>query len=241
MGTRQESPHGEQQGGAVSRSGKLGVALAVGGIAVGLAACGGPKQAIGPGVYRHQPYTTPTSTPSTRPTSLPTEPTTAPTSTTEPGYLHPPSGEPWLVRGTANWVAAQYVSTANAISWTWSSPAEYLAEAKGYMTPGFYRLEDGVESRALANGGAPGDAAYWRELVARHDGTYVQVDFAEVATEAGVTPTTEVIRVAYWTGQVVGGVEDPVDTSAAPLITDCVMDKIAGRWYVASIQSPEAG
>jgi hypothetical protein len=109
------------------------------------------------------------------------------------------------------------------------------------MTPTFYRLLDGVERRAIGAGGAPGDATYWHDLVERHDGTYVQIDFAYVATEAGTTSTSEVVRVAYWLGSVTGGVAEPVDTEHVPTIVDLSMEKIDGRWEVSGIQSPEAG
>jgi len=231
----------------VSRTHKLIVGLTVGAVAVGLAACGGTTEGIGRGVYRpttppaHStpgPAKTPT-TPATTPATTPTT-GTAPT-TTEPTYLHPPSGQPWTVKGTANWVAAQFLEASDSVSWTWKTPAQYLVDARPYMTPSLYRLEDGYEQRAIARGGAPGDDAFWHKLVADHDGTYIQIDFAYVATEAGVTPSTEIVRVAYWLGQIVGGVTEPVDTAAAPTFVDCTMHKIGGRWYVASSQPVEAG
>ena len=222
------------------RAGTAAVAAVLAAVAAGLAACGGSHQAIGPGSFEHhgaQPV------PPRPHSGSPTSPSTsisAPT-TTVPPYLSHPAGQPWLARGTAPWVAAQYIEASDSVSWTWRTPAQYLYDARPYMTRSLYRLLDGVERKAISHGGAPGDAAYWHRLVERHDGTYVQIDFAYIATEAGVTRTSEVVRVAYWLGSVTGGVTEPVDTEHVSTIVDLSMEKIDGRWEVSGIQSPEAG
>lgn len=67
------------------------------------------------------------------------------------------------------------------------------------------------------------------------------VDFAYTITEAGVTPTTQVVRVAYWPGQIIGGAEVAVNTEDVTTIEDCSMVKVGGRWEVAGIQTGAAG
>ncbi|MDA8183857.1 MAG: hypothetical protein M0010_17450 [Actinomycetota bacterium] len=222
-------------------------ALALGGIAVGLAACGSPGQSLGEGSYR-PPTRLPVpvgSRPTIPSSSAPSSATralqrSAPSSASS-SYLHPPPGQPWTVRGTAPWVAAQYVSASNAVSWTWSTPAQDLYDARPYMTPAYYRLLDGVEQKALAHGETPQTAAYWRQLRADKDGTYVRIDFSYTITEAGVTPTSQTVRVAFWLGQVVGGVAEPVNTQDVPTIEDLSMQRVGGRWEVAGVQPPTAG
>ena len=221
--------------------------LALGGVAVGLAACGSPSQPLGEGSYR--PPTRPAVPVGSRPT-IPSK--TAPSSTTRaprrstppstsPSYLHPPPGRPWTVRGTAPWVAAQYVTASNAVSWTWTTPAQDLYDARPYMAPAYYRLLDNVEQKAIAHGETPETATYWHDLHVRKDGTYVRIDFAYTITEAGVTPTSQTVRVAFWLGQVVGGVAEPVNTQDVPTIEDLSMQRVGGRWEVAGVQPPTAG
>ena len=231
--------------------------LALGGVAVGLAACGSPSQSLGEGSYQHptkppaqarsrsiapskpSPVTTVPSSVTTPPQrSVP--PTTAPP-TASPSYLHPPPGRPWTVKGSAPWVAAQYVTASDAVSWTWTTPAQDLYDARPYMTRTYYRLLDDVEQKAIADGKTPQTATYWHDLHVRKDGTYVRIDFAYTITEAGVTPTSQTVRVAFWLGQVIGGVTEPVDTQDVPTIEDLSMQRTGGRWEVAGVQPPTAG
>ena len=217
----------------------LGAVL--GAVAIGLAACGGSNQALGPGSYAHSKKAHRSTTHPTRPTQPAPPTSTQPPTPSTPSYLHPPSGQPWTMPGSAPWAAAQFVKAMNSVSWQWSTPAQYIYDARAYMTPAYYRLLDGVEQRAIRDGGAPGDAAYWHNLHVRKDGQYAVIDFAYVAAEAGVTPTSEVVRVAYWLGSVTGGVTEAVDTEHVPTIVDLSMEKIDGRWEVSGIQSPTAG
>lgn len=106
------------------------------------------------------------------------------------------------------------------------------------MTASYYKLLDGVERKAIASGGQPGDAAWWKNLVKQRDGYYVRIDFAYVVTEAGVTPTSEVVRVASWLGQIVDGNDEPINMQDTPSIVDCSMLKVNGQWKVAGLQQP---
>ena len=230
----------------MSRPRPVLVGLVLCATALCLAACGGSPQALRPGSYQHAtsppaPRRPPAAgrgaTSTVRPSTAPATGTPAPT-TTAPSYLHPPPGQPWTVRGSAPWVAAQWISAMNTVSWTWTTPAQYLYDARAYMTPAYYHLLDGYEQKAIRDGGAPGDNAYWHEQKARHDGVYAEIDFAYTITEAGVTPTSQAVRVAFWYGQVIGGVTEPVNTEHVATIEDLSMERLHGRWAVAGVQPP---
>lgn len=221
------------------RSAAVGAVL--GAVAIGFAACGGSNHALGPGSYAHPKKAHRSTTHPTRPTQPVPSPSTHPPTPNTPSYLHPPSGQPWTVPGSAPWVAAQFVKAMNSVSWQWSTPAQYLYDARSYMTPAYYDLLNSVEQRAIRDGGAPGDTTYWHNLHVRRDGQYAAIDFAYTITEAGVTPTSQVVRVAYWLGQIVGGVTEPVNTEHVAMIEDLSMQKVDGAWKVAGAQSPAAG
>ena len=234
------------------RARTAGVGLVLAATALGLAACGGHQAALGPGSYthpsRHVPGTSAPKqpagpSPKAPPAAGTTHPaTTTPSATTpEPSYLHPPSGQPWAVRGSAPWAAAQYVTAEATSSWQWSTPAQYLYDARPFMTPAFYRLQDHYELKALVAMGTSGTDTFWQRQKVTKDGDYVVIDFAYTITEAGVTPSSQVVRVAYWLGLVTDGVTEPVNRNDALSIEDLLLHKIGGRWLVASVQPDEAG
>ena len=225
------------------RARTAGVGLVLAATALGVAACGGQQAALGPGSYTHPSRHVPGTSAPKRPgaTTAPPVPARPPTTTTEPSYLHPPSGQPWAVRGSAPWAAAQYVTAEATSSWQWSTPAQYLYDARPYMTPEFYRLQDHYERKALVAMGTSGTDTFWHRQKVTKDGDYVVIDFAYTITEAGVTPSSQVVRVGYWLGLVTGGVTEPVNRNDALSIEDLLLHKIGGRWLVASVQPDEAG
>lgn len=109
------------------------------------------------------------------------------------------------------------------------------------MTPAFYHLQDHYEQKALRASATSGSDTFWHQQKAAKDGTYGVIEYAYTITEAGVTPTSQVVRVAYWLGQVSGGVTEPVNTNDVATIEDLVLHKVAGRWLVAAVQPDEAG
>ena len=215
--------------------------------AVLLAACGSATSSLGHGSYHHKTPPPPASTTVPKPTVPKPVPATTPTKTSPqrpapaPSYLHPPPGEPWTVRGSAPWVAAQYVQAIDQLTWKWSTPAQYLYDARPYMTQAYYDLLDAIEQRALVEHETAETAVYWHQVKTEKLGYYIEVAWSYTIIEAGVTPTTQTVRVAFRRGNIVGGVSEPIATTHVLSIVDLSMQKVDGRWEVARVQSRTAG
>ncbi|MDA8358861.1 MAG: hypothetical protein M0Z95_21775 [Actinomycetota bacterium] len=214
-----------------------------------LAACGSATSSLGHGSYHHKASLPPVAKTVPKPTAPKPVPTPSTPTTTAPvqrpapvpSYLHPPPGEPWTVRGSAPWVAAQYVQAIDQLTWKWSTPAQYLYDARPYMTKAYYDLLDSIEQRALAAHPTPETAVYWHQVKTEKLGYYIEVAWSYTIIEAGVTPTTQTVRVAFRRGNVFGGVSEPIATTHVLSIVDLSMQKVDGRWEVARVQSRTAG
>lgn len=199
---------------------KLGlVALA----AVGLAACGSKPTIQGgnngvvpkPPVYPHKK---------------------APAATTTTTSTTVANTTPWLTPNTPEWVAGQWVAAYKAIywnkpNWLWT----WVNGLKPYSTPTEWQSMDAPVQAAYQQYKKTGyiDTAtlnWWNNVKATQETRVVRTISVRAQTQAGVTPTSEIVldHFTYW----IDDTAHPQGYKTQNNFEYLCMQKIGGKWLV---------
>ncbi len=161
-----------------------------------------------------------------------TRPSAAPVSIT--GSTTTPSS--WNTPDTATWEAAQFVTAEKG--YAWDQPGGiggWALRAKPYCTTSYWAsLDQQVRSAEAAQSpghGDSGDNVYWQNVQSEKETLFIEPTAAYVITEAGVTPTSEWVRVTYDTTDVTARNPDPAPQYGGQ--EDVVMSKVGSRWLVS--------
>ena len=198
-------------------------------LVVALCGCGGGRhQEVGQGAYIPPPTTS--AVPFTTDAGAPTN--TAPALATET----PTSPTSWNTPGAATWDAAQYVATERG--YAWDQPGGiggWTLKAKPYCASGFWttldrRVQSADAARAAGQGDS-GDAAFWRQVQSEKETLFINPTNAYIIKEAGVTPTSEWVRVTYNTTDVTA--HNPAPAPQYGGQEDLIMSKAGSQWLVS--------
>ena len=200
-------------------------------LVVALSACGGGHQTVGPGGYVPPPSSPQLASPAATSTTDETPTTAAPASATEP-RTNPRS---WNTPETPTWEAAQFVTAEKGYSWDQPGGiGGWALKAKPYCAPSYWATLDhrvqSAEAAQAAGQGDSGDAVFWQQVQSDKETLFINPTNAYVITEAGVTPTSEWVRVTYNTADVTARNPDPAPQYGGQ--EDLIMSKVGGHWLV---------
>jgi hypothetical protein len=88
-----------------------------------------------------------------------------------------------------------------------------------------------AEAAQAAGQGDSGDAVFWQQVQSEKETLFIDPTDAYVINEAGVTPTTEWVRVTYNTTDVTTLSPDPSPQYGGQ--EDLIMSKVGGQWLVS--------
>jgi hypothetical protein len=199
-------------------------------LVVALSACGGGQQTVGPGGYV-PPLSSPQLASPATSTTDETPATTAPASATEP-TTNPGS---WNTPETPTWDAAQFVTAEKGYSWDQPGGiGGWAFKAKPYCAPSYWSTLDhrvqSAEAAQAAGQGDSGDTVFWQQVRSEKETLFINPTNAYVIIEAGVTPTSEWVRVTYDTTDVTARNPDPAPQYGGQ--EDLIMSKVGSHWLV---------
>lgn len=207
-------------------------------VAVSLAACNTGRQSPGGN-------NAPIAKPKYPTVSTPRSPTATSTTTTQPAKqnLHvnlpgggqsyvgtPQYGHPWTVKGSADWVAAQWVIGYKSMLYTYPAPGWWMVLIKPYTTSSFYNEILPPPSVRNPRVVAPADRAFWATVQKNRQSTRIVIDQVNRVNQAGFTATSEVAEVLYSHIYESRSASNPYPTNAT--VRYLCMVKQGGKWLV---------
>jgi hypothetical protein len=137
-------------------------------------------------------------------------------------------------------VAAQFVMAEKG--YAWDQPGGiggWVLKSKPYCTPTYWAtLNQPVHSAQAAQAaghGDSGDATFWQQVQSAKETLFIDPTAAYVITEAGVTTTSEWVRVTYNTTDVTARNPDPAPQYGGQ--EDVIMSKVGSQWLVSGEKS----
>jgi hypothetical protein len=144
------------------------------------------------------------------------------------------------VSGSPEWTAAQYTTLSNSVVHTWPSIGYWVTLVQPYVTQAY-----ASQLAVLAGAGASSsDAHLWQVVETNQEDIGAKVSSALVIQEAGVTATSEIIRVTWYPTVLSKTARDAgvgPSVSGSSQQADDHMTKVGSTWEVASVASASEG
>jgi hypothetical protein len=152
------------------------------------------------------------------------------------------------VHGSPEWVAAQFTAMSHSVDYSWPNIGYWTTLVQGYVTQSYgsslLQVAAAAQAATASGNGNSADAHLWQEVELGQEDIGAQVTSASVMPQAGITSTSEVVRVTWYpdaiTKQIRAAGGSP-RVSGSPQQAEDHMVKIGGKWEVASVTSAISG